>query len=120
MGHRDAELGRVDGGGHGRVHIAHDDHEVRAIRHHDLFELDQEPTGLFSMAAGADAEIDIGLGEAQFFEEHFGHRAIIMLAGVYQHREQSGGGLHALVDGGDLHEVGSRPDDVEDLLHNLA
>ena len=109
MGHRDAELGRVDGGGHGRVHIAHDDHEVRAIRHHDLFELDQEPTGLFPMAAGADAEIDIGLGETQFFEEDLGHRAVIMLAGVYQHRDQSGGGLHALVDGAIFMKLGLAP-----------
>ena len=38
--------------------------------------------GLGGMAARADAEVEVGLGQAELAEEHVGHRRVVVLAGV--------------------------------------
>ena len=70
------------------------------------------------MAAGPDAEVDIGSRDAQVGEEDVGHVGVIVLPGVDDDVSVFGRG-HLGGDRGQLDELGAGPDDAEDL-HGAA
>ena len=71
------------------------------------------PTRAFAVCsavrAGADAEEDVGLGQAELAEEDVGHLRVVVLAGVDE-RDLGSGLLERTVDGRSLHEVRARAD----------
>ena len=71
-------------------------------------------SGLLRVRARADAEHVVGGGDAQFLEEDLGHRRVVVLAGVDQHRvELVGTSLELGDDRRRLHEVGASADNRE-------
>ena len=54
----------------------------------DLAIGDHHPAGLLGMAARADAEMEIGVGQAEIGEESGRHVGVVMLAGMDQHRRE--------------------------------
>ena len=51
VGHRDVELGGIEGAGYGGVHVPHDDDEVGALFEQDLFELEHDGPCLLGVGA---------------------------------------------------------------------
>jgi hypothetical protein len=65
----DAELHPDQGRGEGRVDVADDDQPVRPVAFRDPAIFDHHPAGLLGMAARADAEMDVGVGQAEILQD---------------------------------------------------
>ena len=66
--------------------------------------------------AGADAEVAIGRRQLELPEEPAGHRLVVVLAGIDQHLAQASVAPQRLHHRRDLHEVGSRANDMHEGL----
>ena len=86
MDGRDAELGPDQSAGDRRIDVADHDQPVRPVRLGDLAIGDHHLAGLLGMAARADAEVEIGLGQAEIGEEIGRHVGVVMLAGMDEQR----------------------------------
>src|ERR1043165_758176 len=70
------------------------------------------------MRSRADAQVNIWFRQAQIAEESVRHLRIVMLPCMHdERREIIPAPLHSFDNGRDLHEVGSRADNVDDLKH---
>ena len=86
---RDAELACDQAGRQRGVDIAWNEHDVRlGLEQHGLQPL-HHASGLLRVRARADAEHVVWGTDAQFLEEHLGHRGVVVLAGVDQHRART-------------------------------
>ena len=85
VGHGDAQLGRGQGSGQGRVRVAHDDHQRGCDLLDHLLERLQHAARHPPVGAGADAEMAVGARERQLLEEGVRHLAVVVLAGVDDH-----------------------------------
>ena len=107
------QLRRHQRGGHGGVHIAVDQHEVRRFRDAHRFEALHDRRRLVGMRSGAHAERMVRTRQIQITEERIGHFRVVVLSRVdddvarVARRERAG-------DGRELHEVRPRADDRED------
>lgn len=123
VGDRDAELGRDDGAGGGGVDVADDDDGVGRVRIDPLFEGDHDAGGLYRMAAGADAQVGVGLADVEVGEEAVGHGGVVVLAGVDQ-RDVLIAGREGVQQWRDLHEVrpggGDHHRTVDRCVHRRA
>ncbi len=84
--------------GEGRVDVAGDEDQVRALGAQHRLEPLEHPRGLLAVATGADPEHVVGLGHAELVEEDIRHRPVVVLAGVDDDR---GRRAEALASGGD-------------------
>ena len=50
-----------------------------------LLDADERAGGLLGVRTGADAEEDVGRGQAELLEEHSGHVGVVVLPGVHEH-----------------------------------
>ena len=116
MGDADAELLGGYGAGQSGIDVANDDDEVGLLAEANLLEGGHDLARLHGVAGGADLEVDVRAGKAKLPEKHAVHALVIMLPGVH---EELGETLRVFAERGDerrhLHEIGPRPDDVEDL-----
>ena len=88
MDGRDAELHADQRAGERRIDVADHDQPVGPVRRGDLAICDHHPAGLLGMAARADAEMEIGVGQAEIGEDLVRHVGVVMLAGMDQHRRE--------------------------------
>ena len=58
------------------------------------------------MGAGANTEVDVGIGQTEVAQKGGGHIIVVVLAGVHEQRLAPIGILQNVVEGGDLHKVG--------------
>lgn len=82
VGDGNAELGGDQGAGDGGIHISDDDDPIRFFTQADGFESEHDVGGLHGVGAGANFEMVVGSGNAEFIEENARHLFIVMLAGV--------------------------------------
>ena len=101
---RDLQLHRGKRPCERRVDVAGDDDHVGTSLEQHLLDPDESLRGLLAVRAGADAEEDVGLGQAELAEEDVGHLRVVVLAGVNE-RDLDSGFLERPVDGRRLHEV---------------
>ena len=102
-----------------RVHVADHDHD-RGVEAPELgLEGGHDPRRLLGVRPGADAEVRIGLGQAELGEEDVRELGVVVLAGVHECGREPGaaGGLEH---GRGLHEVGASPCDDEEIGHRQA
>ena len=73
------------------------------------------------MGAGADTEVEVGLGNAEFVEEDLRHVGIVMLSGVEDFFFNLGGEnvFHRTADGCGLDDLGTCPDDGK-YFHDMG
>src|SRR3546814_4893388 len=69
VGQGNAQLGRHQGAGQRRIHVADDDGPVRALLLADLFVGDHDGGGLLGMRAAADAEMMVRRRQAEVGKE---------------------------------------------------
>ncbi len=84
VGQRQAQLGRRQGAGEGRVGVAVDHHRVGRRGGQQGFQRLEHAAGLLAVPAPADAEAVLRLGQAELIEEAAGHGVVPVLAGVDQ------------------------------------
>jgi hypothetical protein len=82
MGNRDVQLGRRQRARKSRVRVTVDDAPLRPLLQENALDCFQHSSGLPAMAARSHAQVALGPGHIQFFEENIGHILVIMLAGV--------------------------------------
>jgi len=106
VGDRDAQLLGDDGAGERGVHITDHQHRIGALRLAQLLEGEHDLGRLLRVRAAAGAQAHVGLGNAQFLEEHVVHVPVVVLTGVHDLPGEAAVGLERTHDGCDLHEVG--------------
>ena len=67
------------------VGVAVDEHPVGPCSLEHRVERGEHRAGLHAVAARADAEVDVGRGDAEVGEEDVGHVGVVVLAGVHDH-----------------------------------
>ena len=114
VGEGQVQLRRREGRGERRVGVAVGQHEVRLALEHRRLERLQHARGLAAVAAGTDAEVEVGLRDAEFREEDVGHRRVVVLARVHDEvldvRAAGVGGCDCAADRRELHELRARAD----------
>ena len=78
----DAELGCGEGAGECGIGVAKDDDNARPVSEEVGFEALKGAGGHGGVGAGANTEVVMGLGDAEFAEEAFRHPLVVMLAGM--------------------------------------
>jgi hypothetical protein len=116
--HRQVQLLRGDGAGHGGGDVADHQAQCAAALQKQLLVAHHDRRRLLGLRARADLQVDVGLGDAQLAEEVARHALVVVLAGVHQaHAQGAARGLARLdrvQDRRDLHEVRPRAgDDVD-------
>jgi hypothetical protein len=111
---RDPQLGAYHRAGGRGIDVADDYNPVRAVLHADLLVGDHDAAGLLGVGAAADAEVEVGSGNAEVLEDCFRHVAVIVLAGVHEHGIRPVRGLQRVIQRCHLHEVGSGGGDQVD------
>jgi hypothetical protein len=106
VGHRNVQFLGDDRAGQRGIHVAHHQHGGRALVLAQLLEADHDLGGLLGMAAAAGGHEDVGLRNAEFFEEDVVHVAVVVLSGMDDLVSQHVLGLQGADDRRDLHEVG--------------
>ena len=99
------------------VYIADDENVIGFEIEHYRFEAFHYLSGLDGMTAGADLEIDIRLGDIQLVKEELAHVLIVVLPGVNEQSFEVAVFVERTHDRCDLHKVGPRPADADDLSH---
>ncbi len=74
-----------------------------------------DPAGLLGVAPAADLEVEMRRGQAQVPEERIRHVRVVVLARVHDRRTAPRLARQRVVQGRDLHEVGSRGRDQVDV-----
>ena len=111
MRDRHAQLSGRQGGAEGGVHVTVDDQQRGAAGDELALDAGDHGGGLLAVGAGPDAEVDVGVGQAQVGEEHVRHPRVVVLAGVDEHLLVPGLGQSADHRGG-FHEVRPGTKDV--------
>ena len=93
MGHFDGQLGRDQGAGHGRIHIAHNDDPIRLFLKTYFFKPHHDFCGLHGMRPGTDLQIHIRIGDVQIPEESVRHLHIVVLSGMNQKSIKTGAAI---------------------------
>ena len=116
MGDRDSELRGAECAGERRIRVSIDQHRVRPFGQQDRLESKQHRGRLLSVRSTAGTQGMVGLGQPKLGKERPSHRGVPMLAGVHEDLAvlSAQGGLEC----GRLDELGSRPDDADDLHGN--
>ena len=114
MDYGDAEFCGGEGGGYGGIDVADDEDAIRLALEEDGFDFAEDFGGLPGVGAGADLEIDVGLGDAHLAEEHVGKFFVVMLAGVNEDGIDFGMAAHFAEEWGDFNEIGASAYDVKD------
>jgi hypothetical protein len=105
--------------GERRVDVSDDDHDGRVEAVQLGLESSHDPRGLFGMAPRADAQVGVGLRQAELGEEDVGKLRVVVLAGVHQ-RVREAGARCRLDHRRGLHEVRPRARDDEKVGHRQA
>ena len=111
VGHRQADLGRHERRGNGRVDVAVHHRERRPDLPERPLEGDHDRGRLGGMRPGPDAEVEVRPRQVEVAEEDRGQRVVVVLAGVDEALVDAAGGERA-DDRRGLHEVGPGADDV--------
>ncbi len=115
VGYGNAELYGGQGDGDGGVDVADHEDEIGLAFEEDWLDASENFGGLRGVRAGADFEIDVGLGDAHLAEEDVGELFVIVLAGVNEDGVDFGMAAHFAEERSDFGEVGTGSDDVEDF-----
>jgi hypothetical protein len=118
VGDPDAGLGRHQRRGHRTVGVTDNGEQVGTFTVKHFLKPDHHPRGLLGMAARAHLQPDIGPWHAEIGEEHVAHGGVVMLADVHDALFEIPAPSDGLVDRRDLHEVRSRADHMDNLLHH--
>ena len=113
MGHWQMHLHRREGAGDGRVGVAVDEHPVGGHLLKHRIELFKHATGHEAVGAATDTQVQIRIRDAELDEEGVGHVDVVVLAGVDDLVIDSLG-REGLGHRGQLHELGTSPDDAHD------
>ena len=113
VGDADAALHGHERRGEGGVDVADDDDPVRLRLGQHRLEPRHDLRGLHGVGPGAHLEVHVRGGQSELLEEDPGHLLVVVLTGVDEDLLEAAPGLHRLVDGGDLHEVGPGSDHVQ-------
>src|SRR6266496_5419541 len=70
--------------GHGRVHVADNDYDVRLLGQQYALKSFHHLGGLGGMRSGANPEKQIWLRQLEIVEKEIGHIRVVMLSGVHQ------------------------------------
>jgi hypothetical protein len=111
------ELGGDQRRGERRIDVTDDDDEVRPLVGEDRLEAEHHRRGLGRVAAAADAEIPIGLRQAQLVEEDPRQGVVVVLAGVDEPLRDAAPVRQRGHHRRRLDEVRASPDDVHQLRH---
>src|SRR5262249_23747205 len=76
-----AQLRPSEGGADRRVHVAVKHHERRRVVEELALHADEHAGRHHGLRARADAEVDVGLGQAELNEEHVRHPLVVVLPG---------------------------------------
>src|SRR5207237_6779891 len=118
---RDALLLRDDGAGQRRVDVSDHQHQGGAVGPAILLEPEHDPAGLLGVRPAAGLEAHVGRRDAELFEEHVVHLAVVVLAGVHDVETQAvAGAAQRAHDRRDLHEIGPGTGHDRDSLHDAA
>ena len=111
----DVQLGRRQRAGERGIGVAVD-HQLVGLRfQEDRFDLLEHASGLRAVAAGTDAELIPGFGNAELLEEDIGHVLVIVLASVDEDFLAAGHLAQQARDDGRLDELGACADDGDDF-----
>jgi hypothetical protein len=69
---------------------------------------------------GADLQIDIRLGDIEFFKEKMAHFFVIVLSRMNQQGFKLPTAIKAAHDGGNFHKIGASATDTNDFRHWLV
>ena len=83
--------------------------------HQDRLDLGHHLGRLLRVGAAAGPEVRVGRGHPQVLEEDVRHVRVVVLPRVHEDLFHARNLLQFREDRRDLHEIGARPDDVEDL-----
>ena len=109
MRQRQSQFLGDEAAGERRIDIAHHDDPIGPRLQTDALIGDHDAAGLLGVAAAADPEIDVGIGQAEFGEESGRHGIIVMLAGMDDHRIGPGSlGAQGMEKRRHFHEVRTR------------
>ena len=117
MRHGDQQLGANQGRGDGGVDVAVDKYQIGIFGQSRLLEAHHDLSRLPGVRAGADFEIDVGLGQGELLEKYLGHVGVVVLAGVHQHLTDIHFLSKHLHHRRYFHKIWSGTDDVENF-HN--
>lgn len=117
----DVRPGRHAGHGAGRRgrDVADDEDRIRFPFAEHWDERPDDLPGLRDAVARTDAEIEIGVRDAELAEEHVGHLRVEMLARMHQ-RRRNAARLQRCMERRDLDEIRTRADEKDDVLHTSA
>ena len=115
VGDRDRSLDRGDGCRQGGVHVADHEHDVGPDLFEDRIQTLHHVSRLDRVSPRTDLEIEVRRMDLQIPEEALGHRGVVVLAGVHERRGERRPTRHLPNERRDLHEVGARADDAEDV-----
>jgi hypothetical protein len=110
VGDRDAELGRGEGSGQGRVGVAKDDDSIRPGSLEQGLKRDEHPAGLVAVAAATDSEGVVRPRQAKLTEEVARHCVVVVLARV--HKDLLVDTAERWLERGGLDELWPRTDDA--------
>lgn len=114
MGDGNVEFYGGEGSGESGIGVAIDEDEIGLVLREDLLDGFEHFAGLGAVGAGTDAEIVIGRGDLQLFEENAGHVVVVMLARVDEDFLDAGG-AECSADDGSFDELRARSDDGDDF-----
>ena len=113
VGHRKVHLDGGESAGNGRIGVAVDEHPIRVHLLQHRVELLEHATGHEAVGAATDTQVQIRIRDAELDEEGVGHVDVVVLAGVDDLVIDSLG-REGLGHRGQLHELGTSPDDAHD------
>jgi hypothetical protein len=114
VGDRQVHLHGGQRAGDGGVGVAVDEHPVGLLAVQHRVERREHRAGLHAVAAGADAEVDVGVRDAEAGEEDVGEVRVVMLPGVHDDVLVLSPG-EGRGDGRELHQLRTGPDDADDF-----
>lgn len=115
MRYADSEFGTNERGGQGGIYIAVDKNPVRLALLQHWFQASHDLGGLAGVTSGADLQIDVALGHFQLGKKYFGHRCVVMLAGVDETLVHAGLCRERSKERRRLHEVWARAHHVKNV-----
>ena len=102
---------------HRRVRVAVDERRVGPEIVEAALHADEDLGGLLRVRARTDAEVHVGLGQAQLTEDGVRHVHVVVLPRVHDVLPHTSLG-ERMQHRRELHEVGARSNDVENVFHD--